>query len=51
MHNLGFLRGKGAFFSSWLAAASFYSPSFLLAAASFSLSFYMLRNPSLYFTK
>jgi len=36
---------------SLLAAASFCSPSFLLAAASFSLSFYMLRNPSLYFTK
>jgi len=36
---------------SLLAAASFFSPSFLLAAASFSLSFSMLRNPSLYFTK
>jgi hypothetical protein len=36
---------------SLLAAASFCSPSFLIAAASFSLSFYMLRNPSLYFTK
>jgi hypothetical protein len=36
---------------SLLAAASFYSPSFLLAASLFSLSFYMLRNPSLYFTK
>jgi hypothetical protein len=36
---------------SLLAAASFCSPSFLLAASPFSLSFYMLRNPSLYFTK
>jgi hypothetical protein len=36
---------------SLLVAASFCSPSFLLAASPFSLSFYMLRNPSLYFTK
>jgi hypothetical protein len=36
---------------SLLAAASLCSPSFLLAASLFSLSFYMLRNPSLYFTK
>jgi hypothetical protein len=36
---------------SLLVAASFCSPSFLLAASAFSLSFYMLRNLSLYFTK
>jgi len=36
---------------SLLTAASFCSPSLLLAANPFSLSFYMLRNPSLYFIK
>jgi hypothetical protein len=47
---LGFVEERICVYSL-LAAASLCSPSFLLAAASFSLSFYMLRNLSLYFTK
>jgi len=47
---LGFVEERICVYSL-LAVASFCSPSFLLAASPFSLSFYMLRNHSLYFTK